>query len=215
MMLRKTLLIAGILAFIVALLSNSGVADEYFSEETGTNAWSDLSGDRPDIIAMAKNADTTPQEMLRRLRQRESIDNMYSHLKSSYPQHFGGLYIEHKPDYRVVVLFANDVPADISQAIPDDIEGDVEIRTVSFTYLELEQAHTRARTLLQNSDLSFHSSIDVQKNVVNIYVPQTVTESYEEVLSRDPSLANKVNLIKGGLEVLVHDGLNNRRVVER
>ena len=99
------------------------------------------------------------------------------------------------------MLFAGDILPGITRDIPDQIESDVEVRTVTFSLLELEQARKRASELLERSGLPFHTGIDIQHNTVNLYIPGPLTADYEQVLASDPSLTDKVKVV-GGFEVI-------------
>lgn len=87
-------------------------------------------------------------------------------------EHFGGLYIEHKPTYSVNVLYKNlDNTQKLDSLIADKSWREfVKIHPVKFSLEELRLAQKEAIDIVSKLDIRFSSSIDVKNNRADIQV---------------------------------------------
>jgi len=77
-------------------------------------------------------------EAQRRLSQQGAIADFRLELEREEPETFGGAYIDHVPEYRVVVQFTGDTQAPLSRhPAPASIAGDIAVERVDFTLAEL------------------------------------------------------------------------------
>lgn len=86
---------------------------------------------------------------------------------------FGGLWIQHEPDYKVVVAFTRDGEETVRPYIENTpLEDLVEVREVEATIGELGRARDRASAILQELGVQAASGIDIRNNVVQFYLPE-------------------------------------------
>jgi len=88
---------------------------------------------------------------------------------------FAGLWIQHEPEYRVVVAFTRDGEKTIRPYVADTLLANlIEVRPAEATYAELMAAQREAHRLLGEAGfslgLSFSSGSNVQENRIEIYV---------------------------------------------
>jgi hypothetical protein len=63
---------------------------------------------RRDAQAMAEDMGIPVDEALRRMQYQDDIGNLQVALTANEPETFAGLWIEHQPEYRIVVQFTRD-----------------------------------------------------------------------------------------------------------
>jgi len=88
---------------------------------------------------------------------------------------FAGLWLQHEPEYRVVVAFTRDGEKTIRPYVADtSLAGLIEVRPAEATYAELMAAQREAHRLLEEAGLSlglsFSSGGNVQESRIEIYV---------------------------------------------
>lgn len=201
-MFRKSILLMSTL-FVIALASSTVLAQRNLVG-SGNDVLPGLSEDMPEVIMYAEFANVSPKEAVRRLQLQKEIDDLHQHIRDNYTDTFAGIYIEHKPEYKVVVQFANKIPDDLSSFMLINLGKDVEIHTVAFSQIEVEEAREKAAQLLKEQGLNIHSATSPQDNIAEIYVsPGTLPfESFHSIQdieqyfrSVDSSLADRVRVI--------------------
>ena len=81
-----------------------------------------------------------------------------------------GLWIQHEPEYRVVVAFTKDGEATISKYVQDGRLAEIiEVRTAQATLQDLQKAQKDASKLVQRLGFNIASSINVFENRVEVY----------------------------------------------
>lgn len=114
------------------------------------------------------------EEAIRRLELQEelSLSGLGPALEANEGDTFAGLWIQHEPEYRFVVLFTRDG----EETIRPYIEGEpwasiVEVRNgAGATLKEIEAAQAQAGRLVRELDIRADSGINVQENQVELYV---------------------------------------------
>jgi hypothetical protein len=124
-----------------------------------------------DAQAMATDLGITVDEAIRRLNQQDSIGKLGAQLEQQESSTFAGLWIQQKPEYRVVVAFTRAGPEIIKPYIENTpLESLVELRTASITLAELKLIQQNVMQLAGDLSLPFSSGINVQENRVELYV---------------------------------------------
>ncbi len=126
---------------------------------------------RRDAQAMAEDMDIPVAEALRRVKYQDDIGNLQAALTANEPETFAGLWIEHQPEYRIVVQFTRDG----EQTIRPYLEGKpwadrVEVRAAEATLASLEAALAETMQVLQALDLNVIAALNVQENRVEVIV---------------------------------------------
>ncbi|MEA3345575.1 MAG: hypothetical protein U9Q78_04935 [Chloroflexota bacterium] len=126
---------------------------------------------RRDAETMAEELGIPVDEAIRRLKLQDPIGTMGAELERQEADTFAGLWIQHEPEYRIVVAFTRNGEETIQPYIENTSLADlVEVRNAEATYEELKAAQQEAHRLLDESGLSLASGIDIKENRVDLYV---------------------------------------------
>jgi hypothetical protein len=136
-----------------------------------------------DAQEYAKQFGITVEEATERMRLQDGIGELNAALQANEADTFGGLWIEHEPDFRVVVLFTRGG----ERAIRPYLAGKsythlVEVRKARYTLTELETIYAQATRELAKLDFGVNVLLNVQGNCVE--VPVSDREWFESELRR-------------------------------
>ena len=56
-----------------------------------------------DAMSFAEHQGITLEDAVRRLQHQQTIGNIQPHLEADLPETYGGLWVEHQPEYRIVI----------------------------------------------------------------------------------------------------------------
>ena len=126
---------------------------------------------RRDAEAMAEQLGISVDEAIRRLKLQDPIGTLGAELERQEADTFAGLWIQHEPEYRIVVAFTRNGEETIQPYIENTPLADlVKVRTAEVTYEELKAAQQEAHRLLDELGLAVASGIDIKENQVDLYV---------------------------------------------
>jgi len=197
------LMLLGLLFALLAFIPTHSTASG--NSQKGGN---DFTRDMPEVQWYADYAQVSLDEAVRRLRLQDVIDDMDANIRRDYDDIFAGIYIQHKPEYKVVVQFARTIPSGAFQFIPESLRNDTEIRQVKFAQKGLEKARAKAVELLEEEGLQVISYIDTQENIVFLSIDshslsETKFTSIEDIqnylVSADSTLKEKLQI---GLDIV-------------
>ncbi len=153
---------------------------------------------------------TDIDESIRRLLLQPEIGELNQQLTGKEAETFGGLYIEHAPDFRVVYLFTHDGQETLARYLNEETGAIVsEIQQAKVTLVELESQREQAAKLLSSLDIPLSSAINIKLNQAEIYVVNS-SEAHRQlgkinsvlpsnvVLIEVPKLPENVTAIGGG-----------------
>ncbi|MGH2541383.1 MAG: hypothetical protein ACRDIB_01215, partial [Ardenticatenaceae bacterium] len=163
-----------------------------------------------DILLYAEETGIEPEEAVRRFAMTERVGDLQARLAANEAATFAGLWLQHEPDFRVVVAFTENG----EETLRPYIEGQpyeelVEVRTHRYTLAELEAAQQEAIAIANQLALSVSSGSSVQDNRVEMYIgnPQLFLEEVQaaglalpapvELLAIDPDNLPESN--RGGV----------------
>lgn len=126
----------------------------------------------PEVVSSyADEIGIDTQEAARRLRLIDGLSDLGTQLAEREWQTFSGLWIEHTPEPKAVVQFAGPrLSSHRRSALERQLGMAVEIRAVKHTLKELERQQEDLARLLQTIGVSGDTEIDVQNNLVELYV---------------------------------------------
>ncbi len=158
---------------------------------------------RRDAEQMAEQLGISLEEAIRRASLQDIIGDLNAELEQTEADTFAGLWIEHEPQYRVVVAFTRDgeeilEPHLASRSIPE-----LTIRQARFTYAELQAMQAQAARELGKLDFEVSTSISVPDNRVEVYVSDRVW--FESELRRVGAL------LPDGVELVIVEGGSTAR----
>lgn len=111
-------------------------------------------------------------EAIRRFRLTDEAGNLDSELSMKEADTFAGLWIEHEPEFKIVVQFTHDGEEIIKQYVTEDIADIIEVREVKVSLVDLELAQRQVISILRNLGVPADSEVDVRENSVKVYVAE-------------------------------------------
>jgi hypothetical protein len=121
----------------------------------------------------------TLEEALERLdtQNDDAISTLQNQLQANESDTFAGLWLQHEPEYRVVVAFTRDGEETIQKYVADDSELAqlIEVRQVQYTYAQLESDQQEAFRILNALHLPAAGGIMVMENRVEIDITDRAT----------------------------------------
>ena len=110
------------------------------------------------------------EEAISRLMLQNTIGELGAEIESKEADTLAGFWIQHEPEYRVVVAFTKDGEATISKYVQDGPLAEIiEVRTAPATLRDLQTAQKDAGRLVQGLGFNIASSINVFENRVELY----------------------------------------------
>ncbi len=152
--------------FLVLILLFSGVVSAAAQRPVSGKAL-----DR-DAFLYAQQFHVPIAEARQRLQWQVLAGELEEKISDAYPESFSGLWIEHAPSFRVVVLLTEPEPARgklelmVSQG---PLSGKLEVRRAVYGLKTLREQKTQARLTMQRSGIEADIDIDVRANRVVLY----------------------------------------------
>ena len=111
------------------------------------------------------------KEAKRRFALQDAAGDLNAQLIAKESATFAGLWLEHSPQFKVVVQFTGTNKPNIATYTQNkDLTALVEMRTAKVSLVDLEKAQMKAFSSFVNSGVRAESGLNVQKNHVEIYV---------------------------------------------
>ena len=165
-----------------------------------------------DAEQYAKANGITLEEALRQLNLQKTLGERAHLIEVNEADTFGGFWIEHKPEYKIVVAFTTDptVSRELVRAyFSESIAAEIEIRQVEFTHEKLLEILSQTISLLRNQGIAFSSGgLDVINNRVEIMVPD-INGFNDTIRSRQLELHRSIKVIEGTIELAILRPHNN------
>jgi hypothetical protein len=159
---------------------------------------------RRDANEYARQFEVSQGEAIQRLRYQEVIGGLSAVLEENEADTFGGLWIQHEPDYRIVIRFTRDG----RETIRPYIEGEpyahlIDVRGADYTLVELTTMGDQISRELEKLDFGMAVSLSVQNNRVE--VPVTDRAWFESELRKAGAV------LPEGVELVVVQGGSTAR----
>ncbi len=156
--------------FLVGMLAACGSPAEPAVEDvTGLQGESDAL--RQDAPSFADAQGISLEEAMERLTNQEGIGEIQPLLEADFPDTYAGLWIQHEPEYGVVIALTE---GDISTVQPyiagKPWEPVVEVRQVEHSLAELRAAQTAASQAAQELNIPVSTGSDIMNNRVEVMV---------------------------------------------
>ncbi len=124
-----------------------------------------------DAEAYAEDQDIPLDEAIEQLRLQDPVGELSAVLEERESDVFGGLWIEHEPEHKVVVLVTGDQERIRHQYIEGGpLEDTVELRKAESTLEQLKAAQASTMVVLETAGSRADTGIDVKQNCVSLYV---------------------------------------------
>ena len=156
----------------------------------------ELSPIEQDAQMYAQQFGVSQEEAVTRLTLQDSIGELGAEIESNESATFAGLWIQHKPEYRVVVAFTKDGEATIAKYVQGGALAElIEVRTADATLRELEKAQRDVGRLADGLGFSFASGINVMENRVELYASRNRAELEKALREAGKELPTHVVII--------------------
>ncbi len=135
-------------------------------------------------------------EAIRRLQLQDDIGKLNRELTEKEAETFSGLWIQHQPEYRVIVMFTRDGETTLQSYVQNgSLAGLVEAHTASATLKELEVARYQAVQTVGNLGIRISSAVNIPNNRAELYAldPAQLTASLRKA---NAQLPDKVDVVK-------------------
>jgi hypothetical protein len=124
-----------------------------------------------DAEAYAEDRGIPLEEAVRQLRLQDPIGELNAVLQEREADVFGGLWIQHEPEYKVIVLVTGDRERIRRRYVAGGpLESEVEIREAEATLEELKAAQATTAEILSQVGSRADTGIKVQENCVSVFV---------------------------------------------
>jgi len=168
-----------------------------------------------DAQVYASNMNVSVDEAILRFQLQDIAGDLDAELTTNETETFAGLWIEHTPEFRVVVQFTRDGEETMRPYLKKypEFADIVEVRnTAKVSLAELQKAQTSASSSVRASGVPVDSGINVHENRVELYVAKANKGQFDNALQRKEislpenvivkpveSLAEPTSNIYGGL----------------
>jgi hypothetical protein len=151
----------------------------------------------PDGQQYVKDLGVSLEEAIRRLQVQNEIGRLRATLRANEPDTFAGLWLQHQPEFRIMVHFTQNGKSTVRPYIEDKAWVDlVEVRPARVTLSSLEAVLAETGRILDKLDFKVSFSLNEPENRVEVYV--TDQPWFEGELQ-------KANLPENRVEVYVTD----------
>jgi hypothetical protein len=196
---KKCFIAFGLITLIISL---------FLSVIPSVSAQSGDSGERnPQLVIAdlyAKHYGVSIDEALHRLKLQDSFPGLSTALENNEKDTYGGLWIQHAPDYKIIIAFTRDGEKTISgytKYITTEVAPYIEIRTVNKSFVELKDDESKLLSSLEEQGIKVDSHEDIINNRISIDVTKTDEDKFN--IARQ----NKQIAIPDGLKVNFVDSL--------
>lgn len=144
----------------------------------------------------ADDFDVSIDEALTRLRNGDEIRKLQEYLSEQYPDEFAGLWVQHKPEYRITVLVINVGKIHDDERIAvSPVKEYLTIANASVSLSQLRSTQKKVQAILFASDIPFEAGINIVENSVDVY-STSVLAIHKTLLKADVTIPSYVRLIQ-------------------
>ena len=152
-----------------------------------------------DAESYAEHHGVTVDETTHRFSLQREAGLLDAELSSKEAETFAGLWIEHTPEFRIVVQFTHDAEETIRPYLHEDLLDIVEVRTAKESLIDLQRAQSDILSSLRSLGIPVDSAIDVRENRVKVYTADRIR--FDDAL-RDGKL-----ILPDSVDVITVEGL--------
>lgn len=138
------------------------------------------------------------EEALRRFQLQDIAGKLEAELSKNETGTFAGLWVEHTPEFRVVVAFTRDGEETIKPYLKQhpELANIVDVRTANVSLANLQRDQADASSSVSASGIPVQSEIDVYENSVKLYVAKADRSRFDDALQkREIRLPDTVRVI--------------------
>jgi len=139
-----------------------------------------------DAQIYASNNNVSTEEALNRFQLQDIAGELDAELSMNETGTFAGLWVEHTPQFRVVVQFTRGGDETIKPYLKQhpELANIVEVRTAKVSLAELQRAQANALSSVRALDIPVESGINISGNYVDLYVAKANMHQLDDALQR-------------------------------
>lgn len=170
------LLISLIITVIISLIGITAVSGADPGNTIPDEENQSVDGQLLEAEYYAKYFGVSIDEAFHRFKLENAARPLENELSTKYPETFAGLWVEHTPEFKVVVAFTHDGETTIKPYLQGELADTLELRVVKYSYSILQNVQMEFSSILNTFSIKSDSSIDIMDNcvVVNITKPDKI-----------------------------------------
>ncbi len=139
-----------------------------------------------DAQIYASNNNISIEEALRRFQLQDIAGKLDAELSMGEAETFAGLWIEHNPNFKIIVQFTRDGEETIKPYLKPytELANILEVRTAKVSLADLQRAQANASDFARALDIPVESGINVYNNNVELYVTKTDRSRFDDAVQR-------------------------------
>ncbi len=173
-----------VLISVLVLLSSFTVVNVQ-GQDSGKTA---LDNKKPldDAQMYALNNNVSTEEAIRRFQLQDIAGKLGAELRENETETFAGLWIEHKPKFKIVVLFTQDGEETIKPYLKKYVElaDIVEVRTANVSLANLQKDQEDVSSAISALGIPANSGVNVYNNSVELYITKADMSRFDDALQR-------------------------------
>jgi hypothetical protein len=172
---------------LLPLILFSGVFVACTNNETTAAAAVDTQSTDPlnyDAQIYAELNDVTVDEALRRFELQYAAGDLDAALTENEADTFAGLWLEHQPEFKVVVAFTQDGETTIRKYLTEELAGVVEVRTADKTVIELEKIQIDFNNTLRSLNIAADSYTYIPESKVIFSIKNSDKDLFDSYVNK-------------------------------
>ncbi|NJC98085.1 MAG: hypothetical protein FIB03_17415 [Anaerolineae bacterium] len=125
-----------------------------------------------DAEIYAKNQGVSVEEALYRFHVQDVAGELDAKLSENEAETFAGLWIEHTPEFKIVVLFTQDGEKTIESYLTEELNDIAEVRSARLSLEKLQDVQKDTVASIWDLKIPVQSEINVYENNVKIFVTE-------------------------------------------
>ena len=152
------------------------------SISVGAEGNTDSSTDQ--VEKYAKDLNVSLDEAADRLNLQSTVGELNEKLQENETETFAGMWIEHTPEYRIVVQFTERGEETLSPYMEGSpIAPFIEVQHTDMSYAELVEMQLDVIEMFDSQHLTFDADISIEDNQIQMYVTQQTTDKAETLIA--------------------------------
>lgn len=123
-----------------------------------------------DAKIYASNMGVSLDEAVNRFKLQEIAGNLEAEIYEKETETFAGLWLEHTPEFRLIVQFTRDGDETLKSYIPEELTGITEVRTAKVSLVNLEEIQKEVTANVREIGIEVESQVNVFENRVELFV---------------------------------------------
>lgn len=191
------------------------------TQSTGSDAPTD------DAEIYAKNMGVSVEEALRRFHLQDVAGDLEAKISVGEAETFAGLWVEHTPEFRIVVLFtAKNADEIIEPYLTTEIMEVVDVSTTKISLKDLQDAQNELLSSLTNLKILAETEINIYENRIKLYVVENERARVDDAVQAGflklpvfidvvtvPKMGNTLANIYGGLDIWCTSGFSVEDII--